>query len=393
MLTTASLPLLQRAIADAGVDGWLLYDFRGINPVANGALELRGMVSRRIFCWIPRAGVPVAITHNIEQSPWRDWPAAWGKERYSTWQQLESAVAALVKGKRIAMEYSPGDAVPYVDYVPAGVLELVRAAGATVVCSGEIVTRFNAVWTAPQMEAHRRAAEFVAKAAHEAFAMAGAAIAKGTPVHEHELRQFLVDRFTQAGFDYDHEPIVAAGANAADPHYAPSEKRPRALKAGELLLIDLWARERDGIFADQTWMAALGKPTPRAHEVWTAVRDARDAAIVRLTELVASGKPVRGGVIDDAARAVITKRGFGQYFTHRTGHSIDARQLHGAGPNIDDFETREERLLVPGCGFSIEPGVYIPGEIGVRSEVNAFLDGGGRLTITPREYQRELTVV
>jgi len=277
--------------------------------------------------------------------------------------------------------------------VPAGVLELVRAAGATVVCSGEIVTRFNAVWTAPQMEAHRRAAEFVAKAAHEAFAMAGAAIAKGTPVHEHELRQFLVDRFTQAGFDYDHEPIVAAGANAADPHYAPSEKRPRALKAGELLLIDLWARERDGIFADQTWMAALGKPTPRAQEVWTAVRDARDAAIARLTELVASGQPVRGGVIDDAARAVITKRGFGQYFTHRTGHSIDARQLHGAGPNIDDFETREERLLVPGCGFSIEPGVYIPGEIGVRSEVNAFLDGGGRLTITPREYQRELTVV
>jgi len=393
MLTPETLPALQRAIADAGVDGWLLYDFRGVNPVANGALALRGMVSRRIFCWVPRDGVPAAITHNIEQGPWREWPAAWKKERYSTWQELERAVAGLVRGKRIAMEYSPGDAVPYVDYVPAGVLELVRAAGATVVCSGEIVTRFTAAWTAAQMASHLRAAEFVAGAAHAAFALAGDALAQGKAIHEHELRDFLVERFTNAGLDYDHEPIVAAGANAADPHYAPSEKRPRALQRGELLLIDLWAREPKGIFADQTWMAALGAPSARAVEVWTAVRDARDAAIARLRELVAAGKPIRGGEIDDAARAVIVQRGFGPHFTHRTGHSIDARNLHGAGPNIDNFETREERLLIPGSGFSIEPGVYIPGEIGVRSEVNAFLDGTGALTVTPREYQRDLPVL
>ena len=392
MLNLETLPALQRAIADAGVDGWLLYDFRGINPVVSGALGLRGMVSRRIFAYVPRAGAPTAITHNIEQGPWRDWPAEWKKEQYSTWQQLEAAVKGLVGGKRVAMEFSPGDAVPYVDYVPGGVLEMVRAAGATVICSGEIVTRFYAVWTTAQMRSHERAAEFVGLSAREAFAMAGAKLAKGGPVMEHEVQQFLVDRFTRAGLEYDHEPIVAAGANAADPHYGPSERRPRALAKGELLLIDLWAREKDGIFADQTWMAALGPPSPRAVDVWTAVRDARDAAIARLTELVAGAQPIRGGVIDDAARAVITQRGFGPYFTHRTGHSIDAWQLHGAGPNIDNFETREERVLVAGCGFSIEPGIYIPGEIGVRSEVNAFLDGDGKLTITPREYQRELTV-
>jgi Xaa-Pro aminopeptidase len=392
MLTTDSLPALQRAIAEAGVDGWLLYDFRGVNPVSAGVLELRGMLSRRIFVYVPKSGVPTAITHNIEQGPWRDWPAAWKRERYSTWQELEGYVAGLVKGKKIAMEYSPGDAVPYVDYIPAGVLEMIRAAGATVVTSGEIVTKYYAVWTEPQMASHVRAAEQVRATALEAFAFAGAALAKGAKIHEHEVQRFIMDSFVKKGMEFDHDPIVAAGANAANAHYSPSENRPRALAKGELLLIDLWAREPGGLYADQTFMAALGPPSARATEVWTAVRDARDAAVARLQELVAAGKPIRGGEIDDAARGVITKRGFGKYFTHRTGHSIDMRQLHGSGPHIDNFETREERFLVPGAGFSIEPGVYIEGEIGVRSEVNAFLDLKGRLVVTPKDYQKELPV-
>ena len=392
MLTLDNLPALQRAIADAGVDGWLLYDFRGVNPITNGALGLRGMVSRRVFAFVPRSGTPTAITHNIEQGPWRDWPAGWHKVRYSTWQQLEGAVGALVKGKRIAMEYSPGDAVPYVDYIPAGVLEMVRAAGATVVTSGEIVTRFYAVWTPAQMESHTRVAEVVARVAHENFAKAGARLAKGEQVLEHEIQQAIIDAFVGLGLDYDHDPIVAAGANAADAHYSPSAKRPRALVKGETLLIDLWAREQDGIFADQTWMGSLGAPSERAAEVWSTLRDARDAAIAKLKDMVAAGRPFSPGVVDDAARAVITQRGFGDYFWHRTGHSIDARQLHGAGPNVDHYETREERVLVPGCGFSIEPGIYISGEIGMRSEVNAFLDADGRLTITPREIQRDLII-
>ncbi len=342
--------------------------------------------------YVPKSGVPTAITHNIEQGPWRDWPAAWRRERYSTWQELEGYIAGLVRGKKIAMEYSPGDAVPYVDYVPAGVLEMVRTAGATVVCSGEIVTKFYAVWTEPQMASHVRAAEQVRATALEAFAFAGAALAKGTPVHEHEVQRFIMDSFVKKGMEFDHDPIVAAGANAADAHYSPSEKRPRALARGELLLIDLWAREPGGIYADQTFMAALGAPSARAVEVWTAVRDARDAAIARLTELVAAGKPVRGGEIDDAARGVITAARVREILHAPHGpqhrHAAAARR----GPAHRQLRDARGAPAHPGAGFSIEPGVYIGGEIGARSEVNAFIDLKGHLVVTPREYQRELPV-
>jgi Xaa-Pro aminopeptidase len=204
--------------------------------------------------------------------------------------------------------------------------------------------------------------------------------------------QWMLARFERAGLSTDHGPNVSAGANAANPHYEPSLTRPRQILDGEVLLIDLWAREHGGVFADQTWMATIGEPSARAQEIWRAVRDARDAAIRLVKESVAAGTTLRGGDVDDAARAVIVERGLGRYFTHRTGHSIDPRSLHGAGPHLDNLETREERLLLPGVAFSIEPGVYIPGEIGMRSEVNAYLEPG-RAVITPDEYQRELIVV
>lgn len=392
MLTRESLPALQQALADARLDGWLLFNFQAANPVAAGILRLEGMVTRRIFAWVPRQGPPVAITHNIEQGPWRQWPAEWGRERYSTWQALEAAVAKLVHGKRVAMEYSPGDAVPYVDRVPAGVLEMVRAAGAEVASSAELVTRFYAMWSADGLASHRRAAELVATIARDALAVAGARARSASPMAEHELQQWIMDRFARASLTTNDPPIVAAGANAADPHYAPSAERPRAIEAGELLLVDLWAREEAGIYADQTWMGSLGAPRPRAVSVWEAVRDARDAAIALVKARAAEGSTIKGAEVDDAARAVITERGMGQYFTHRTGHSIDARSLHGSGPNIDNFETREERVLLPGVAFSIEPGVYVTGEIGVRSEVNAYM-GVGEAVITPTDYQRELIVV
>ncbi|HEV2181037.1 MAG TPA: M24 family metallopeptidase [Gemmatimonadaceae bacterium] len=392
MLTKDMLPSVQRALTDAGVDGWLLFDFQGTNPVASGVLGLKGLVTRRVFAYIPREGKPVAITHAIEQGPWRDWPADWGRERYSTWRSLEDAVATLVRGKKIAMEYSPGDAVPYVDRVPAGVIDLVRAAGGDVVPSAELVTRFYALWTPEQLASHVRASEVVATVGRDAIAEAGRRIAAGQPIAEHELQRWIIERFQRANLVFDHPAIVAAGPDAADPHYAPSASRPRAIQRGELLLIDLWAKEKGGIFADQTWMGAIGAPSARAVTVWEAVRDARDAAIAFVREHALGGTPIRGADVDDAARGVITARGFGPYFTHRTGHSIDSIQLHGAGPHIDNFETREERRLIPGVAFSIEPGIYIVGEIGVRSEVNAHI-GETAVTITPREYQRDLIVV
>ena len=398
MLTPESLPALQAAIAAQQLDGWLLFDFHGTNPIAGGLLGLDGMVTRRVFAFVPREGTPTAVTHAIEQGPWRRWPSAWRREQYSSWRALDAVLAQLVRGKRVAMEYSPGDAVPYLDRVPAGVLELVRSAGADVVSSAELVTRFYAVWTPALLQSHLRAAERVAAIGREAIEHAGERANAGAVLTEYALQQWIVQRFTAEGLDYDHPPIVAVGANAADPHYEPTAARARTIERGDVLLVDLWARERGkdgaepGIFADQTWMGALGAPSTEALEVWAAVRDARDAAIDLLKERIGSGAPVRGGEVDDAARSVIEKRGFGRYFIHRTGHSIDPRSLHGSGPHIDNLETREERLLVPGVGFSIEPGIYIPGNVGMRSEVNAYI-ADGELVITPAEYQREMLIV
>ena len=393
MLTADSLPRLQQALADAGLDGWLLYDFQRVNPVAVGLLELDGMVTRRIFAWIPRDGVPVAVMHAIEQRVWHRWPEAWGREVYSSWRTLEAQLATLVSGRRIAMEYSPGDAVPYLDRVPAGVLEMVRAAGAEVVTSADLVSRFFAVWTPEQLASHERTAETIATIARNAMQLAGERARSATPVHEHELQRWILDRFAEHGLETDHGPNVSVGANAANPHYEPSAEQPVVIGPGAILLIDLWAKERDGgMWADQTWMASLGEPSPRARAVWEAVRDARDAAVALLRERIEQGIAVRGGEADDAARAVIEARGFGPYFTHRTGHSIDARSLHGAGPHLDYLETREERQLLPGVGFSVEPGVYVAGEIGMRTEVNAYV-ANGRLLVTPRDVQQELLVV
>jgi Xaa-Pro aminopeptidase len=393
VLTPATLPALQRAIGEAGLDGWLLFDFQGLNPIAGGLLRLEGMVTRRIFVWIPREGTPTALGHAIEQVAWRTWPTEWKHSTYSSWRTLELALAAMVRGRNIAMEYSPGDAVPYLDRVPAGVLEMVRAAGPTaVVSSGELVSRFYASWSAGDIASHLRTAETIRRIALDALALAGQRARTKEPITEHELMAWIQDRFARAGLSTDHGPNVSAGANAANPHYEPSADRPRPIRDGEVLLIDLWAREEGGEWADQTWMATLGAPSARAQQVWSAIRDARDAAIRFVTEGVAAGRTLRGGDVDDAARAVIDARGLGQYFTHRTGHSIDPRSLHGAGPHLDNLETRDDRLLVPGVAFSIEPGVYIPGEIGMRTEVNAYLEPG-RVVITPSEYQRELIVV
>lgn len=392
MLTPESLPALQAALGRAELDGWLLYDFHGLNPIARGMLELPGMTTRRIFVYVPRAGSPVAITHAIEQGPWAGWPRSWRKEKYSSWRILESLLADVVKGKRVAMEYSPGDAVPYVDRIPAGVLEMVRSAGATVVSSADLVSTFYAVWSDEQRASHERAARAIAMIGQEAIRLAGSRAASPEPLTEHALQSWIRERFEAEDLITDHGPIVAIGPNAANPHYEPSAESSATIKRGDILLVDLWAREKDGVFADQTWMGSLGPPSERDNTVWLAVRDARDAAIALLRARIGDGKPVRGGEVDDAARAVITKRGFGEFFIHRTGHSIDPRDLHGSGPHIDNLETREERALIPGVGFSIEPGVYLSGDVGMRSEVNGFIGADG-LLITPADYQRELLVV
>lgn len=390
-LGPATLPRLQAAIRAAGVDGWLLFDFHGVNPIAAGMLQLEGFTSRRGFAWIPASGVPIALSNAIEQGPWHNWPVEWEMIQYSGWRSLESSVARLVSGKRVAMEYSPGDAVPYLDRVPAGVVEMVRAAGAEVVTSADLVSAFYAVWTDADRASHERAAAIVAGVGQSALRLAGER-ARAQPMTEYELAGWILARFAESGVSTDHGPIVAVGPNAANPHYEARESGSPAIESGAILLIDLWAKEDGGVYADQTWMASLGEPRERDVKVWTAVREARDAAIDLLRTRLAADEPVRGAEVDDAARSTIERHGFGDRFIHRTGHSIDSRDLHGSGPHLDNFETHEERTLISGLGFSIEPGIYIPGEVGMRSEVNAFI-AGRELLVTPTEYQRDLLVV
>jgi Xaa-Pro aminopeptidase len=396
MILADRLADIQALLAERDLDGWLLYDFRGTNAIAAGLLGFSGLATRRIFAFVPRRGVPVALQHAIEPGPWSAWPEAWPARMYTGWRAFESELAVLVGGKRVAMEYSPGDAIPYLDRVPAGVLEMVRTAGATVVTSADLVSAIYATWTSADRASHERAAEIIRTIALEAIADAGRASAVGTPLTEHALQTQILEQFARAGLTAEHGPDVAASENAANPHYAPSADHPREIRSGDVLLIDLWAREsrsgQYGVYADQTWMASMGTPSAQLVEVWRAVRDARDTALALLTTRLRRGADVRGAEIDDAARDVITARGYASHFWHRTGHSIDARELHGSGPQIDHLESRDDRVLIPGVGFSVEPGVYLPGVLGVRSEVNCLVLPGD-LLITPREYQRDLIVV
>ena len=385
------LPEIQMALRDAGLDGWLLYDFRGCNTIAAGMLGFEGLSSRRQVAWLPTSGTPVALMHAIELDSWRKWPAPWGRRVYQSWQSLESEIRALVDGKRVAMEYSPGDAVPYLDRVPAGVVDLVRGCGATIVSSADLVTQFYAVLTPPQLASHTKSAEIIAQIGPAALRRAADAARAGTPMNEFEVQQWILSQFDAYGLITTHPANVSVGANSANPHYEPASDRHAPITMDQVLLVDLWAGEPGQPLADQTWMATIGEPADTdVLTVWNAIRDARDAAIAIVRDASLQRRRVRGAEVDDAARAVITSRGFGAAFTHRTGHSIDARDLHGSGPNMDGFETREERQLLPGVLFSVEPGVYLTGRFGMRTEVNVAITLEGDTQVTPVVIQTDL---
>lgn len=379
---------LREALAEAGADGWLLYAFHGLNPVAVRVLGLTGLDTRRLFVLLPRDGEPVAVAHKIELAAVAGFPGR--VLAYARWEELHAALESVVAGRRLAMEVSPDDAVPYLDRVPFGVVELVRRLGGTVVPSGSLVSRFAAGWTAAEAEDHRYAAEVLAEVARAELARA---VREGdTGLTEAALQARVVAAVETRGLAFDTLPIVAFGANAANPHYEPHAGHDAALRAGEVVLLDLWAGRRlETVFADQTWMGFAGTPVPaRVERVWETVRGARDAAVAAVRSAAAAGRPIAGYEADRAARAVIEAAGFGDAFVHRTGHSID-RDLHGSGPHLDDYETHDDRRLVPGVGFSVEPGIYLPGEFGVRSEVNMHWGGAGP-EVTPRAPQTELIV-
>lgn len=389
-LTRETVARIQNELRVLGIEGWLLYDFRGLNQIACGLLGLPGM-SRRYFVLIPAEGEPVALTHAIEQQPWGTWI---GENRpYSSWRALESELARLVGGRTVAMEYDPGDAVPYIDRVPAGVVEMARAAGATVATSADLVSAFYSRWSPEGEAAHRRAAIVLQEVAHEAFARIGELIRGGAPPTEWEMRGWIRDELVRRGLKVGADDIVAIGEHAANPHYSPTAEGRERIGAGDLVLIDLWGKESEAaIYADQTWMGYVGNAVPAGiDEIWRAVRDARDAAVALIRARWAAGEPVAGYEADDAAREVIRSRGYADNFIHRTGHSIDT-ELHGSGPNIDGLETRDTRRLIAGVGFSIEPGIYLPGDVGFRSEIDVFMGSNGPEVTTPAP-QREIILV
>jgi Xaa-Pro aminopeptidase len=392
MLSPTDLTRLQPLIAAAGVDGWLLFDFRGRNPIAAAVLGEEIVGSRRVHVLVPPQGPPAALVHAVDAELWRGWPAEWPKRVWVTREELADELGRLVRGRRLAVDWSPEGAIPYLDGLPSGVAELLRGLGATLTPSAEMVTRYCSVWSPSDVASHCRAAEAIAAIARDALALAGRRAASPEPMTEYELGVWVRERFDRAGLATESGPSVSWGPHAARAHYEPTAQDSAPIVPGALLLLDLWATEPGGIYAAQTWMAAIGAPSDRDARLWTVVRTARDAALDLIRSRVRSGTPVRGAEADAAARRVIASAGLADRTIARTGHSIDRFGLHGFGPPIDDTETYDERLLIPGVGFSVEPGVYLAGEAGVRSEVNVVI-GEGDIEVTPAAYQAELLVV
>jgi Xaa-Pro aminopeptidase len=389
---TLDVAAAQAAVRDEGLDAWLLYDFRGQNAIAAGlaGLDAGRKATRRWFWLLPAEGEPVALVSAVEEHV-LEVPGR--RVVYRGWRDLESSLAEMLAGRaRVAMEVSPGAAVPVVARVDWGTVELVRSLGVEVVSSANLVQLFEARWTPSQVVLHERAAAGVLAAKDALFAWLGESLGRTT---ESEAQAFLLDRFAASGLETLYPPCVAIDDHAADPHFETATGRDdRTIGPGAAVLVDLWAKvagERDAVYADVTWMAWAGAdPSVRLAELWAVVRDARDAAISVVEDAVAAGRQLHGYEVDRAARGVITAAGYGDRFVHRTGHSLGA-EVHGNGVNMDDLETRDDRLVLPGLAFTIEPGVYLPGELGVRSEVNVVVEPG-RARVTT-EAQRELVLL
>ncbi len=378
---------VQAELRKYGLDGWLLFDFHEQNPIARTLLGLE-WTTRRGFVLIPADGEPIALLHAIEGSYWQHWP--WARRRYSGWREMEEELAALIEGhESLAMEVSAGSSVPTLDLVPSGIVGLLTGMGARLVNSGNLVSAFYSTWSEHQLELHREGAKTVESIAREAFQRARRAVLDEAPTSEGALMTWIRDELAARGLPEGRNCSVAVGANAANPHYDPGPVGA-LLEAGSLVLIDLWGKATPGaVFADQTWMGYLGPRLPDdMQEVWEAVRDGRDAAIAFLEAAHASGRTVRGLEVDDVCRQLITERGFGEFFVHRTGHSID-EHIHGSGPNLDNLETKDDRQIIDGVGFSIEPGIYLEGRFGMRTEVDVYYGPDGP-EVTTAEPQREV---
>lgn len=386
------LPAVQAALRESNLDGWLLYDFRGSNPLADRIVDFpeTGHRTRRWFYFIPAQGEPRKLVHRIESSALDHLPGE--KTVYLRWQELERSVEALVRGsKRIAMEYSPRNGNPYVSRVDAGTIELVRSFGVEVLSSGDLIQQFEATLSDEQIRLHLEAAKLTDKAFGIAWKFIAEQVANHGETCELAVRQVILDHFKTSGLVTDHPPIVGVGPNGGDPHYETGTGSNTTIRRHDFVLVDLWAKVDDpnGIYSDLTRVAVVGNSVPEPiAKIFSVVAHARDAAIERARSAFEKQETIAGWQVDRAARDIIEAAGYGDAFVHRTGHSI-GRETHGNGTHMDDLETHDERRLLPRTLFSIEPGIYLP-EFGVRSETNVLVTADGHVQVTGGELQREV---
>ncbi len=381
---------IQTALKEAGLDGWLFYSFRGSDPIAANILHFPTgghLATRRWFYVVPAEGEPTKIVHSIERSTLDHLPGS--KQIYLPWQQLHStlkdALLALnANGKpRVAMQYSPDAAIPYLSRVDAGTIELIRSFGVEPVTSANLVQTFEAAWDDEQLAMHEESARGLYASVKEAFAEIGRRMKEDQPTTEYDIQQFIMDRFASRGMITNDPPIVAVNGNSAMPHYGPEKDQCSPINKGDFVLIDLWAKlDKPGsVYADITWTGFVGETIPdEVNKVFQVVRSGRDAAVDFVKQAFTEGRTIHGWEVDDVCRNVIREAGFGDYFIHRTGHNIHT-EVHGNGANIDNLETQDSRVLIPRTCFSIEPGIYQEGKFGVRSEIDMYVaEGEARVT-------------
>jgi Xaa-Pro aminopeptidase len=390
--TDFSLQTIQQALVEAKLDGWLFYDFRGSDPIARKILGLspERVGTRRWFYYVPARGEPSKLTHAIEAGVLDTLPGR--RLTYLTWESLRTRLREVLRMScTVAMQYSPRNEVPYLSHVDAGTVEQLRDAGVCVVSSADLVQRFDATLSDAQLDSHRRAAKILRVLIDQVFDKVRQEVVEQGQTSESATLDYMVARLSEEGLLYDHAPIVAVNAHAADPHFEVSPTASSPIRDGDLLLVDVWAREKaaGSIYADITWTVFVGSAVPpEMTEVFEVVRDARDAVVTHAREAFRTGATVRGFELDRVARTLIEGAGYGEYFIHRTGHSIH-EEGHGNGANLDDLETHDTRALIPRTLFSVEPGIYLPGRFGIRSEVDVF-HSGADAEVTGPPHQVEL---
>jgi len=383
--STAVVERIQHILRESSIDGWLFFDFRGSDPIGYQVLGLdaESHTTRRWFYLIPAEGTPVKIVHRIERGKLDSLPGE--RKVYLGWPSLQDHLGGALAGlKTLAMQYSPEGAIPYVSKVDAGTLELVRRWVPEIKTSANLIQYFECVWSDAQLAGHRESARIVTQLMHEAFERAQQLIHERGATDEMEIQDFLMRRLNDESMETDFPPIVAANGHAGDPHYAPEPGTASAIRRGDLLLIDLWAKKKEAgaVYADITWTGFLGSSAPsHIQEVFDIVRRARDAGVDFLGRQLGAGKTVQGWQVDDAVRQVIRDAGYGDFFLHRTGHNV-GMEVHGNGVNFDNLETHDTREVVTGIGCTIEPGIYLE-DFGIRSELNVYITASGPEVTTP----------